>query len=48
MFVIHSNSLQRMWSALFKLVWNTQKSAHTNFFKYLGKVFLNIENALVS
>ena len=47
-FLIHSDSLQRMPTALFKLVWNTQKSALTNFFKYQGKMFLNIENVLVS
>ena len=44
-FLIHSDSLQ---STLFNLVWNTQKSKCTNFFKYQGKMFLNIENVLMS
>ena len=47
-FLIHSDSLQRMPTGLFKLVWNTQKSTLTNFFKYQGKMFLNFENVLVS
>ena len=47
-FLIHSDSLQRILTALFKLVWNTQKSTYTNFFKDQGKMFLNIENVLVS
>ena len=46
--MIHSNSLQRMSTALFKLIWNTQKSTCKSFFKYQGKMFLNIENVLVS
>ena len=45
-FLIHSDSLQKILPALFKLVWNTKKS--TNFFKYQGKMFLNIENVFVS
>ena len=36
-----------MLTALFKLVWNTQKSALTNLFKYQGKMFLNIGKNLV-
>ena len=36
-----------MLTALFKLVWNTQKSTWTNLFKYQGKMFLTIENNLV-
>ena len=36
-----------MLSAVFKLVWNTQKSTWTNLFTYQGKMFLNIENNLV-
>ena len=36
-----------MLTALLKLVWNTQKSTWANFFKYQGKMFLNIENNLV-
>ena len=47
-FLIYSDSLQRMLTALLKLVWNTQKSTRTNFFKYQGKIFLNFENVLVS
>ena len=46
-FLIHSDSVQRKSTALFKLVWNTQKSTWTNF-KCQGKVFHNIENVLVS
>ena len=46
--VFHSNSLQRMLTALYKLAWNTQKSACTNSFKYQGKMVLDIENVLVS
>ena len=30
-FLIHCDSLQRMSTALIKLVWNTQKSTHTIF-----------------
>ena len=40
-FLIHSGSLQKMLTALFNLVWNTQKSKWTIFFEY--KVFLSIE-----
>ena len=47
MFLIHSDSSRKMLTALFKLVWNTQKSTHANFSKYLGQKFLNIENVLV-
>ena len=32
-----------MLTAVFKLVWNTQKSTRTNFFEYQGKIFPNIE-----
>ena len=38
-FLIH---LQRISTALFKLVWNTQKRTCTIFFKYQGKMFLNL------
>ena len=31
-FLIHSGSLQKMLTALFNLVWNTQKSKWTIFF----------------
>ena len=37
-----------MLTALFKLGCNTQKSTRTIFFKYQDKMFINIENALVS
>ena len=46
-FLIHSGSVQKMLTALFKLVWNTQKSTSTYLFEYQGKMFLNIENVLV-
>ena len=46
--VFHSDSLQRMLTALYKLAWNTQKSACTNSFKYQGKMVLDIENVLVT
>ena len=32
-FLIHSDSLRRLLTALFKLVWDTQKSTRTNFFQ---------------
>ena len=46
-FLIHSGSVQKMLTALFKLVWNTQKSTWTHFFEYQGKMFLYIEKVLV-
>ena len=45
-FLIHSGSLQKMLTALFNLVGNTQKSKWTIFFECQGKVFLNIEKIL--
>ena len=45
-FLIHSGSLQKMLTALFNLVRNTQKSIWTIFFECQGKVFLSIENIL--
>ena len=42
-FLIHSGSVQKMLTALLKLVQNTQKTTQTNFFEYQGKMFLNIE-----
>ena len=45
-FLIHSGSLQRMLTALFNLVRNTQKSIKTTFVECQGKVFLSIENIL--
>ena len=46
-FVIHSGSVQKMLTALFKLVSNTQKITWTNLFEYQGKMYLNIEKVLV-
>ena len=49
-FLIHCVSLQKMLTALFNLVWNTQKSKWTTFFEYLkkkGKVFLGIETLVL-
>ena len=45
-FLIHSGSLQKMLTALFNLVQNTQKSKLTIFFEGQGKVFLSIEKIL--
>ena len=45
-FLIHSGSLQKMLTALFNLVRNTQKSKWTIFFECQGKVFLSIEEVL--
>ena len=45
-FLIHSVSLQKMLTALFNLVRNTQKSIRTIFLECQGKVFLNIEKIL--
>ena len=46
-FLIHPGSVQKMLTALFKLVWNTPKSTWTFFFfEYQGKMFLNIEKVL--
>ena len=39
-FLIHSGSLQKMLTALFNLVWNTQKSKSTIFLECRGKVLL--------
>ena len=47
MFLIHSGSVQKMLTTLFKLFWNTQKRTWTNFFEYQGKMFLNIKKGLV-
>ena len=41
--LIHSGSLEKMLTALFNLVWNTQKSKWTIFFEDQGKLFLSIE-----
>ena len=48
-FLIHSGSLQKMFAALFNLVWNTQKSKSPIFFECQGQVlkrFLSIEKVL--
>ena len=45
-FLICSGSLQKMLTALFNLVRNTQKSIWTIFFECQGKVFLSIEKVL--
>ena len=45
-FVIRSGSLEKMLTALFNLVRNTQKSIWTIFFECQGKVFLSIEKIL--
>ena len=42
----HSWSLQKMLTALFNLVWNTQKSKWTILFECQGKMFLSIEKVL--
>ena len=39
-FLIHSGSLQKMLTALFNLVWNTQKSKWTIFLSAKAKCFL--------
>ena len=39
-FLIHSGSLQKMLTALFNFVRNTQKSIWTSFFECQGKVLL--------
>ena len=36
-----------MLTALFKLVWNTQKCMWIIFFEYQGKMFFDIEKNLV-
>ena len=42
-FLFHSGSMQKMLTALFNLVWNTQKSKCTIFFECQGKMFLSTE-----
>ena len=39
-FLIHSGSLQKMLTALFNLVWNTQKSKWTIFLNAKARCFL--------
>ena len=45
-FLIHSSGLPEMLTAVFKLLWNTQKSKWAIFFDCQGKVFLSIEKVL--
>ena len=45
-FLIYSGRLQKMLTALFNLVLNTQKSIWTVFFECQVKVFLSIERIL--
>ena len=45
-FLIHSSSLQKILTALFKLVRNTYKSIWTIFFECQDKVFFSIEKIL--
>ena len=39
-FLIHSGNLQKMLTALFNLVWNTQKSQWTIFLSAKARCFL--------
>ena len=41
-FLIHG-SVQKILTALFNFVWNTQKNKWTTFFECPGKMFLSIE-----
>ena len=45
-FLIHSGSLQKMLTALFNLVWNTQNSKWAILFECQGKMFLSIKKVL--
>ena len=45
-FPIHYGSLQKMLTALFNFIWNTQKSKCAISFECPGKMFLSIEKAL--
>ena len=42
-FLIHSGILQKILTALFNLVWNTQKNEWTILFECQGKIFLRDE-----
>ena len=46
MFLIHSDSVQKMLTALF--IWLNLEYSENYMDKYQGKMFLNIENVLVS
>ena len=45
-FLTDYGSVQKMLTALFNYIWNTQKNKWTNFFECPGKMFLRIEKAL--
>ena len=45
--LIYSGSVKKTLTALFKLIWNTQKSTWTNFLAYQGKTFLSIGKILM-
>ena len=45
-FLIRSGSLQKMFTALFNLVWNAQKSKWSIFLECQGQMFLSIEKIL--
>ena len=45
-FLIHYGSVQKMLTALFNFVWNTQKNKWTTFFECPIKMFLSIEKVL--
>ena len=46
-FLIHSGSLQKLWTNLFNFVWNTQKSINgQSVFECQGKMFFSIEKVL--
>ena len=47
-FLIHYGSLQKMLTALFDFLWNTQKRNWTNFFEWPGKMLLSIEKLSLS
>ena len=40
------DSVQKLLTALFNFVWNTQKNKWTIFFECPGKIFLSIEKVL--
>ena len=42
-FLIHYGSVQKMLTAFFSFVWNTQKNKWTIFFEFSGKIFLSID-----
>ena len=45
-FLTHYGSAQKMLTALFNFVWNTQKNKWTIFFECPGKMFLSVEKVL--